>query len=492
MPIVKRDKTNANDGTKSDDYTKNITGCIRKVTNLERVYFWTPYSNVSMITKINGDVSPEKLRFAINTVQKMHPLLGTRIVFDEDHNAWFSTDNVPQPSLKIIDRVSDTHWFKELQHEITIPFDLEKGPMIRFMLIHSENVSELVIICNHSICDGMALAYLVRDLLGYHENPEKEIKVVPPLNMTDFLPKKGFSIPSIMMRLFISQANRKWKKNPYTFKYEDSVALQNAYWDKHMFNTVLLELEPHKTKDLSKRCRANGVTIGSAVTAAFIAAREEIKGPFKKNQKQIWIPFDLRRHAQEKIGDVFCLCVGAPSFPYTYNSKKSFWENVSLLHDQIHERVEKLDSDALEVLDFDPTLMDALSSFAPFEKVVPEAYDQTENLLQFSNDKKNIAFSFAKKSENMVPGTIPSNLGRLNIPETYGGLKMDRMVFLPVMSNSVPLTLGGVSIDDRLVFSIIYPEPKNNDGSLTQEMIQIRNKALKYLGFPDKRSKMAL
>jgi len=112
--------------------------------------------------------------------------------------------------------------------------------------------------------------------------------------------------------------------------------------------------------------------------------------------------------------------------------------------------------------------------------------------LQFSNDKKNIAFSFAKKSENMVPGTIPSNLGRLNIPETYGGLKMDRMVFLPVMSNSVPLTLGGVSIDDRLVFSIIYPEPKNNDGSLTQEMIQIRNKALKYLGFPDKRSKMAL
>jgi len=27
---------------------------------------------------------------------------------------------------------------------------------------------------------------------------------------------------------------------------------------------------------------------------------------------------------------------------------------------------------------------------------------------------------------------------------------------------------------------------------LTQEMIQIRNKALKYLGFPDKRIKMAL
>lgn len=488
---IKRGKNNANNGIKSDNYTKNIPGCIRKVTNLERVYFWTPYSNVSMITRINGDVSPEKLHFAIDTVRKMHPLLDARIVFDEDHNAWFSTDNVPQPSLKIIDRVSDTHWFKELQQEINIPFDLEKGPMIRFILIHSENVSELTIICNHSICDGMALANLVRDLLGYYENPEKEIKVILPLDMTDFLPKKGFSISSIMMRLFISQANRKWKKKPYTFNYEDSVALQNAYWDKNMFNTVLLELEPHETKDLSKRCRANGVTIGSAVTAAFIAAREEIKGPFKKNQKQIWIPFDLRRHAPEKIGDVFCLCVGAPSFPYTYNSKKPFWENVSQLHQEIHKKVKKLDSDALEVLDFNPKLLDALSSFAPFEKVVPEAYDQTSNLLQFSNDKKNVAFSFAKKSENMAPGTIPSNLGRLNIPEAYGDLKIDRMVFLPVMSNSVPLTLGGVSIGDKLVFSLIYPEPKNTAKSVTPELIQIRNKALKYLGFPDKISKMA-
>jgi hypothetical protein len=492
MPMVKNNNKNANKGAEHKVYSTAVSQCIRKVNNLERVYFWTPYSNVSMITRINGDVSPEKLCLAINTACKTHPLLGARIVFDDNNNAWFSTDNVPQPSVKITPRVSDTQWFDKLQHEITIPFDLEQGPMIRFMLVHSEKVSELIIICNHSICDGMSLVYLVRDVLSYYVNPEKEIEVVPPQNMIDFLPKKSFSISSIMMRIFIAQANKKWKKKPYTFKYEDSVAIQNTYWDKNRFNTVLLELDPNQTRDLSKRCRENGVTVGSTVNAAFIAAREEIKGPFKKNQKQIWIPFDLRRHAKEEIGDVFCLCVGAPSFPYTYNSKKPFWENVSILHDEIHKRVEKLDSEALEVLNFHPTLTDALSSFAPFAKVVPEAYTQTENLTQFLNDEKNIAFSFAKKAEKMVPGTIPSNLGRLNIPKTYGDLKIDRMVFLPVMSNSVPLTLGGVSIGDRLVFSLIYPEPKNSDGSVTPEMIHIRNKALEYLGFPDKKSEMAL
>ncbi|EKQ54660.1 MAG: hypothetical protein B655_0651 [Methanobacterium sp. Maddingley MBC34] len=492
MPLVKNNNNHANNRAEHKGYTTDFSRRIRKVNNLERVYFWTPYSNVSLITRINGNVSPEKLRYAINTARKMHPLLGAKITFDDDNNAWFSTDNVPQPNVKITPRVSNTQWFEELQQEITIPFDLEQGPMIRFMLVHSEKVSELVIICNHCICDGMSLAYLVRDLLSYCVSPEKEIEVVPPQNMVDFLPKKGFSISSIMMRLFMAHANRKWKKKPYTFKYEDSVAIQNTYWDKNRFNTVLLELDPNQTRDLSKRCRENGVTVGSAVNAAFIAAREEIKGPFKKNQKQIWIPFDLRRHAKEEIGDVFCLCVGAPSFPYTYNSKKTFWENVSILHDEIHKRVEKLDSDALEVLNFHPTLTDALSSFAPFAKVVPEAYTQTENLTQFLNDKKNIAFSFAKKAEHMVPGTIASNLGRLNIPQTYGDLKVDGMVFLPVMSNSVPLTLGGVSIGDRLVFSLIYPEPKKSAGSVTLEMIQIRNKALEYLGFPENRSEKSI
>lgn len=471
---------------KRDNYSEKLNNCVRKVSNLERVYFWTPYGNVSMVARINGSISKEKLLNSLDVVRKKHPLLGAKIVFDEDDVAWFSTDNVPKPNFKSINRVSDTQWFKELQNEITIPFDLEKGPLIRFMLIQSEKVSELVIICNHSICDGMALTYLVRDLLNNYVNTEKEIEMLFPEDMTDFLPKKGFSLSSLIMRFFIYNANRRWKKKPYTFTQKDSVAVQKSYWDKNQFNTVLIELEPHETKKLLKICRKNGVTIGSAITAAFIAAHEELEGPFTKNQKQIWIPFDLRRHSDSKIGDIFSLCVGAPRFSYKYNSKKSFWENVSVLHNEVHKRVEKLDSEALEVQNFDPTLIDALSSFAPFEKVVPDAYMQTENLLEFSRDKKNVAFSFAKKSENMVPGTIPSNLGRLNIPEIYGDLKIDRLVFLPVISNSVPLTLGGVSIGDRLVFSLIYPEPKSGEGSKTKKMIEIRNLSLKYLGFPEK------
>lgn len=109
------------------DFVKGMAGCIRKVSNLERAFIWKPNSNVSMIIRIKGDVSEVKLRAALERVRQIHPLVGARIMFDEDHDAWFSTDKVPAPRLKTFHRLSDRQWFEELQREIKIPFDLKTG-----------------------------------------------------------------------------------------------------------------------------------------------------------------------------------------------------------------------------------------------------------------------------------------------------------------------------------------------------------------------------
>lgn len=470
----------------------NTLGYIRKLSNLERMYLWSPYSDVSMATRIKGNISEEKLRGALDIVLQMHPLAGAKIVFDDDYNAWFSTDNVIKPFFKTVNMTYDTQWLEELQREIRIPFNPETGPLIRFVLVHSETVSDLVVICNHSICDGMSIVYLIRDLLDIYTNPEQEIKVINPVDIRDFLPKGGFSLQSVMMKLFMANANRKWEKNPYYFDHKDAVAVQEAYWERYKFNTALLELEPSETKSLLKQCRDNGVSIGSAVITAFIAAHEDTVGPFVKNQKQLWVPFDMRRHTTTSIGDVFGLCIGAPRFSYTYNSKKAFWENAAVLHNAIHKRVAKLDSHTMETHDSHPTFMDALSSFALLKEIVPEAYTKTENLKRYFQDEKNITFSFAKRSKSMVPGAIPSNLGPLDIPEIYGDLKIDKMMFFPVISDSVPLNLGGVSIGDKMIFSLSYPESRDMGTITTGEMIQIRNRALEYLGFPDKTSEKSI
>lgn len=480
--------------TEMKNANSHIPGCIRKMTNTERVFYMYPGCNVAVVARIRGTISEPDLRRALEKVLRMHPFIGAKIVVDGRHDAWFSDDNVPPPPLRVVQRTSDTQWFSEMKSEQRIPFDLGKGPLIRFVLIHSPDISDLVIVCNHTICDGMALANLVRDLLELYANPGQEITVLSPPDMMDFLPKNGgISLKVLLTRLFTTYGNWKWRKSPHYFSQEDYDAIITAYWEKWDYGAVLLKLEPEETASLSARCRNEGVTIGSAITAACIAAHEDITGAFAGNFRVVSIPFDLRRHATPPVGDVFCLCVGGSQFSFTYQSEKPFWENVSVLHAEIHKRVEKLDSAGMEVPDFDPSFIDAFACFASLKKSIPEAYTRTVTLSRFSRDTKNIAFSFARNYEKITPGTIASNLGRLNIPDTYGDLRIESITFLPPVSNSMPLVLGGVSIGGRLVYSMTFAEPKENlTASREPDMIRIRNRALEYLGFPEKVSDNAL
>ncbi len=57
----------------------------RKVTRLERVFRRSPFSIVTMVARIRGNVSESMLRDAVSKVQQRHPNLRVRIVEDHDH-----------------------------------------------------------------------------------------------------------------------------------------------------------------------------------------------------------------------------------------------------------------------------------------------------------------------------------------------------------------------------------------------------------------------
>ena len=67
------------------------------------------------------------------------------------------------------------------------------------------------------------------------------------------------------------------------------------------------------------------------------------------------------------------------------------------------------------------------------------------------------------------------------------------MFFILGSSGFTPLILGGVGLNGKLVFSLNYVEEAGNEGSpLDRDMIRIRNRALEYLGFPEKANDRAM
>jgi hypothetical protein len=66
------------------------------------------------------------------------------------------------------------------------------------------------------------------------------------------------------------------------------------------------------------------------------------------------------------------------------------------------------------------------------------------------------------------------------------------MFFVAPASEAFPLFIAGGSINDRLAFSLNYIERLEDGDELTRDMIQIRNRALEYLGFPGEASDKAI
>ena len=470
----------------------DIPGCIRKMSRLERLFFMRPVYTVIMAARITGTVDPAELRKALDAASRKHPLLRVKVMFDERHEAWFSSEGVPPVPMRIVQRASDRQWLDELKEEARVPFDLSRGPLIRFVLLQSPEVSDILLLCNHSICDGMALANLVRDILILYEDPAQEVSVVNPPDVLDLV-KPGISLSGLIVRFFVGLGNRKWQKNPYCFSAEDYAALYRGYWKTRKPGLVLLEFDPEESAHLLATCRSHGITVGSAVSAAFLAARTEIVGEFPKNQQTVMVPFDLRRRLNPPVGNVFCFCDGGVKFPFSWSVKKSFWENAKDLHKEIHSRVEVLDPSCLDIPAFDPSFIDALTAFGPYVDTIPEAFACTDTMSRFMKDTGNVVFSFNRNYEKDLPGFVPSNVGRIDVPESPGGIRLDRLIFLPGISEQGPMSLGGAGAGGRMAFSLPFVDPSAKTGiSPEAELIRIRNRALEILGFPEKVSDWAM
>lgn len=464
---------------------------IRRLVNNERKFLWSPNANVTMVGRVRGDISKDALKKALVHIPVKHPLLASRVKQDEDRVLWFVHDPEIEIPLRTVDRVSEVQWIDEIIQEMSIPFDQFKGPLIRFVLVYSPHVSEIIAFSQHAICDGTAIAFLIRDVLNLMAKPDTPLqRVDPDFVLTDVFGHQdanwgiGQKIKSKIKLFSIDRINNKWRKNPVFFDHEDYLSIHNAYANKYQYGTVIMELDKFQTRNLTDVCREHGVTVNSALTTALVAAFQELYEGGNGQLKKIVIPLDLRRRMNPPMEDVFCLLVGSVESSFRYRSERSFWSNVHELHHKFVDKIEKGDffDSALMMELIDPTLADVIVSFSLLARDVPPGDLKYEKMSAFANDSRNVANSMANRFLKSLPGIVNTNLGRLDFPETYGPLELETMYFAPAASINVPLIVGALGINGKLTATFNYLEPKDSSENIRQsEMTQISNLVQKHL-----------
>ncbi|MFX1284677.1 MAG: condensation domain-containing protein [Promethearchaeota archaeon] len=462
---------------------EKIDQIYRKITPLERIFSHSPYSIVTMIARIKGEVSESSLKDAIKKAQQRHANLRVRIHIDDSGTPWFSSDGIKEIPITIISRESPEHWKSIYYQSCKIPFQFEERPAIRFILVNSKSVSELLMVCHHIICDGMSLAYLTRDIMTYLGNPTQEVEVLPnpvPFDEDNFPQKVSMNR---IVKYFINRINKKWASNPIFFNQIDYESLNEAYWKTFTHQMISVELSETDTFTLVAKCKKEGVTINTALMSAFIAAQSIIKG--NKVNSNVMVAGSIRDRLQTPSGEAMGYFASGITHDFKYNEKKSFWENARKLNQTLKNRYTNKDlfKEPLTWCYLDPAILESLG-FKMIGRYVSSDSPRYDKLTTFSKQDDVVSSILKRQKMDSLDkpflGMAITNLTRLDFPRTYGSLELDRLIFNPgggFPLALVDLVLGVVTCSGKLNLLVEFAEETTD--SVTME--KIKEKALEFL-----------
>jgi hypothetical protein len=234
--------------------------------------------NIVCFVRLEGSIPVDRLRLALSRVQRKHPALRA-LIREEPDGLYYEADSAPEIPLRIAPRVTEDHYRRECQTELTTRF-ADDQPQLRAVWLQSGAESELLLTTTHRMCDGMSVFILVQEVLRSLHTDE-ELIPYEPVTVEDIIgeyrppqPWRRRLVASLLNGLLrlIPNSRRAGENKEHCVEWRAGRA-----WSKAM----------------TQRCRAEGVSVHAALVVALERALFDVFG--KKLPESIINPIDLRR-----------------------------------------------------------------------------------------------------------------------------------------------------------------------------------------------------
>lgn len=294
----------------------------REINDLEYLNYsmGQPY-NLVVILRIRGKITVSLLEKVLSKAQQRHPLLKVRIELNKNRMPWFTSERVGSIPISFIERLDEGDTLKEFHKQLVTPFNYGSKvvPLFRVSLLTADQNTDLVLCCQHTITDGMSMAFLTRDIIKYLNNPTEKIVVLDaPIKDEDiFTPKIRRSIPkkpfrSKLLLFFL----RIYHFFIFGFGKGKKVLEEKADSKHDDIKIHSWTLSEDQTKEFLKKCKKRKISVHSAICTAFLPDISTINNPV-----------DLRNRLNHPIGESFGLFAGGTIVKAKYQKRKDFWAN---------------------------------------------------------------------------------------------------------------------------------------------------------------------
>jgi hypothetical protein len=428
-----------------------------------RASLWAPFYTVGMTARIRGHVPTELAATAIRKLQILYPPLASRVRVEMDGAAWLTTEDVGECLLEVRSRTSDDDWAKIFLEQERVPFAFGSGPITRFFLLQGDQVSDLVAIAPHVICDGYSMTHVMWDAVALLNDPSRVVTPpkMPPTVTWKTVPHSAYD--DLILRGLVRVVNRAWPNSQAIRHQNEYEELHRHYWARQQNDLLTFRLSPAETSDLVVRCRKRGVSVTGALLAAFLLAQADVRPTMRSNHDEISVSVNIRDRMAEPPGRVVGVYASSIDLKMSSKSNASFWELARDGHARIHKSLK----DRPRILM--PLVLDELNPSISDELVKAVSTDEW-------SPKLGLLTRFVKVKGDARCLNI-SNIGRIELPEVGIPYCLETLLPFPPLVPGGGMTLNVLTVNGHM--NIILKFRQDEPGSA--DVKKIWDLALNYM-----------
>lgn len=406
--------------------------------NLERPHLMNPTMNVTIKADFKGQFYEERFRSAVKTLTKTYGILGATVQMDEKGRAYFLARSAKPIPVEVLD--GGASFERLIYSENQKPFHLATDSMLRIFVIPAPYAFSIIFISHHLLGDGKSNLLLMESLAKIYMGVEIPYVGIQLLKGSEQFPKE--SEPAFLVKMYLESLNRLWRKQATQFTFRDYEKMFQEYHKERESALYTITLNAVELRKLSYRCKQEGITINSAVVAAFLYAKKELSERQKNHKEKVGIAIDLRDELNFDASRLIGNYATAITIEQGHLKEKEFNKFMLKIHNKLKMRIKNPKSRWLCLRAFDwleGTLMDSayFCAYGNFENKASKRY-----LKMMSYDGK------------------PEELGVTNLGKTFmrmpEGLELESILFVPPASPGNDITVGIVTYQGVMRLAVMY------------------------------------
>lgn len=260
---------------------------VKNYVYTERAHFMCPNMHFGIMALIKSNYDEGQLRHSMDILQKAHPFLQS-LIAEETDTGRFYYQIQDCLDIPVMVKEEGASWQQDYEEISVRGWNVRRECLLKTVVYPKGSEFQILFIAHHLLCDGRGLLQLAEEFSEYYADG------IMPRFVREHLIQGLHDLPadsdlSLISKLIIGGANRRWKKEGRQVIYEEYSRFERAYIQKHKIKREIFTFGKQELEKVQTLCKQHCITVNDWLIAKMM---------LEENTNRVVIAADIRNQTK--------------------------------------------------------------------------------------------------------------------------------------------------------------------------------------------------